>query len=80
MMMIIDRFEGSLAVLETDSGNISLLREQLPKEAREGDVIAYIGGRYVIDAVTTAKRRRETSARTKRLLGIQPQTDGDKYD
>lgn len=79
-MMIIDRFEGSLAVLETDSGNIDLPRKQLPKEALEGDVIVYIDGRYVIDTVTTAQRRRDSSARTKRLLGRKPQTDGDKYD
>lgn len=79
-MIVIDRFEGSLAVLETDNGNITLSRELLPDTAREGDILVYSGGRYIVDEAATAERRRITCARLKRLIGSKPQTDGDDYD
>ena len=40
-MIIIDRFEEDLAVLETDDGMINVERSLLPENAAEGDVLTY---------------------------------------
>ena len=45
-MTIIDRFEGGKAVIETDGGMKDIPRTQLPKEAKEGDVIVYDNGAW----------------------------------
>ncbi|MBP2639846.1 MAG: hypothetical protein H6Q66_797 [Firmicutes bacterium] len=48
---IIDRFEGGLAVLEReDCSTFNIPREQLPAEAKEGDVIT---DKWEIDRSTT---------------------------
>ena len=39
-MLIIDRFEGEYAVIETDIGMVSIPRTDIPASAREGDVLA----------------------------------------
>lgn len=56
-MIIIDRFEGDIAVLETDSGMLEVSRILIPDNAREGDVLNREGGAYTIDAEATDARR-----------------------
>lgn len=79
-MTVIDRFEGDLAVLETDSGMKVLPRDQLPNEACEGDILEFVGSRYIIDEAATAERRRRILSKFKKLSGSKPQADGEKYD
>ena len=55
--MIIDRFEGDYAVLETDSGMVNIHRAHLPSAAREGDVVSYSNGGYSIDKNSTGELR-----------------------
>ena len=38
-MLILDRFEGEFAVVETDNGLINIPRIDIPAETREGDVL-----------------------------------------
>ena len=38
-MWILDRIEGDRAVIETDQGGLELPRQQLPPDAKEGDVL-----------------------------------------
>jgi len=53
-MLIIDRFEGDYALIETDKGMINVPRSALPKAAKEGDCL-----RLVIDTDdTTARKKR----------------------
>lgn len=66
-MIIIDRFEGSLAVLETDDGMINVERSLLPENAAEGDVLVYDGS-WTVDTAATEQRRERTRKRLKRLL------------
>lgn len=56
-MIIIDRFEGEYAVLETDSGMIDVNRSLLPENAREGDLLINENGIYSVDAAATQERR-----------------------
>lgn len=79
-MTVIDRFEGDLAVVETDSGIKTIPVELLPNEAREGDILEFVGSRYMIDATATAERRRRILSKYRQLSGSEPQANGDKYD
>lgn len=66
-MIIIDRFEGDLVVLETDSGMIQAARSLLPENAREGDILTQTANGYAVDAEATRIRREKLLARTKKL-------------
>lgn len=68
-MMIIDRFEGDFAVVETDSGMTDILKELLPENAEEGDIILLTDNGYIIDEQATAERRKSIAERFSRLKG-----------
>lgn len=67
-MIIIDRFEGDIAVLETDSGMESVDRAALPQEAGEGDVLVTENGVYTIDKEATLARRESVKNKFRSLL------------
>lgn len=56
----IDRFEGDLAVIESDGASRAVPRCRLPEDARPGDAVE-LGedGAIRLDAERTAARRRE---------------------
>ncbi len=57
MKLIIDRFEGNYAVVETENKKMfNLPKEILPSDAKEGDVISII-----IDHTTTKERKEKIS-------------------
>jgi len=70
MTYVIDRIIEDIAVCESlsDDTSIELSRSQLPKNAREGDVIIHDGTAYHIDQVATAKRRKDLQARFSKLF------------
>lgn len=70
--MIIDRFEGGFAVVETEDGMINVDRSFLPADASEGDVLTCENGRYSVDRESTETIRSSVRGRLHRLL-----TDGD---
>ncbi len=55
-MLIIDRFESDIAVIEYDNITFDLPRVLLPKGAKEGDVIRIS---ITVDKEETALRRRK---------------------
>jgi len=57
-MLIIDRFEGDFAIVETSDGNVNIPRADIPANAKEGDIL-------VIDL-----DKNETDARKKRIDGM----------
>lgn len=67
-MTVVDRFEGQYAVLETDSGMKTVLRTELPADAREGDVLCCSGGSYSVDSEKTERRRKAAAHKLKKLL------------
>lgn len=67
--MIIDRFEGDFAVVETDNGMTDISRELLPENAKEGDVIGITDGVYYIDDEETQSRRKSILKRFRSLKG-----------
>ncbi|HUF28289.1 MAG TPA: DUF3006 domain-containing protein [Gemmatimonadaceae bacterium] len=68
MLWIIDRFEGSIAVIEREDGlTLDLPREWLPRQAAEGAVVRLSATRagesstveFQLDPEATARRRAE---------------------
>jgi len=65
MRGIIDRFEGSFAVVELDNNEMkNIKRELVPADAKEGDVLN-IDEIITIDYKETEKRRRDIEKLTK---------------
>ena len=58
--LTIDRFEGDIAVLELEDGElIDVARDQLPEEAMEGDILLFDGKDYTVAVDETAERRKQ---------------------
>lgn len=66
-MIIVDRFEGDFAVLETDSGMIDVEKIRLADDIREGDVIYETENGYIKDNFATQQRREKMIALKNRL-------------
>ena len=62
-MLIIDRFEGEFAVVETNNGQINIPRIDIPADAREGDVIL-----MGVDKSGTAARKKSIERRMNKLF------------
>jgi hypothetical protein len=62
-MLIIDRFEGGFAVVETDNGMINIPKSDMPKGAKEGNVL-----NIVIDSGETASRKKRIEEKMNRLF------------
>ena len=58
-MLIIERLEENIAVIENDGKRFEVSRENLPKNVREGDVLKESDGSYEIDREKTESRRKE---------------------
>ena len=66
---IIDRFEGDFAVLEKEDGGTVDIKRELLENAREGDVIIFFDGKYIVDAEATQMRRKNIEDKMRRLFG-----------
>ena len=67
-MIVVDRFEGDYAVLETDSGMIDVEKSRLADDIREGDVIIETENGYIRDYDTTRQRREEMITLRNKLM------------
>lgn len=67
-MNVIDRFENDIAVIETDNGMIEVDRSHITENAREGDVLEEVDGKWIVDVSATEKRRAEIREIMKRLM------------
>jgi hypothetical protein len=63
-MLIIDRFEGDFAVVETDKGMINIPKADMPNGAKEGDVLS-----IAINSDETASRKKRIEDKMNRLFG-----------
>lgn len=68
-MIVLDRFEGNLVVLETEDGVRTVSRDCIPADAVEGDVLTLLAnGCYALDAEETSHRKSQLQARFQRLI------------
>ena len=59
MKVTIDRFEGEFAVCEQeDRTMINIRRDNIPQEAKEGDILIIEGDSVSIDVAGTAERKK----------------------
>jgi len=56
---IIDRFEGEYVVVEFEGAMKTIKLSDIPKDAREGDVLAFDNNQWIIDRKTTDKLKKE---------------------
>ena len=69
MKIIIDRFEGDYAVCETEPGKtINILKVDIPKEAKEGDILKKTDNGYCVEKEETEAKRKEIKQRMNRLF------------
>ncbi len=66
-MLIVDRIENSIAVVEDGDSFFNIPISELPPETREGSVLVRDGDRYVIDAEATSLRSSSIKSRFERL-------------
>lgn len=68
MELIIDRFEEEYAVCEDKNKKIlNINKSKIPKQAKEGDIIIYRDGRYILDKGKTLNRKKYIEELTKDL-------------
>lgn len=69
MQYIIDRIENDIVICEEDNGSkVKFSLEEIPKEAREGDVLLNINGVIQIDGEETDRRRQKMREKLNRLI------------
>ena len=68
MIYTIDRFEGAFAVLEHEGILTDFLREKLPDDAKEGDLLEWSGDCWQILHDETDSRRQALAERRRRML------------
>lgn len=69
-MLIIDRIEGSKAIVETPEGHIDVALGDIEGKARDGAVLTDKGSRkYTVDEAKTKERSDKAASRTKSLFG-----------
>ena len=71
MKFVIDRIENNIAVLENIENNeiINVDINELPKKAKEKDVIFYYGNEYILDNFEKEERIRKIEEKMKKLKG-----------
>lgn len=61
-MLILDRIENDIAVIETDDKIIEVKFSELAENAKEGDVLTESDGKYIVDSEATAERREKLAS------------------
>lgn len=67
-MLVIDRFEGDIAIIEDGESIINIPKNQLPFNAKDGDILILSDGKYLIDEVATDNRKKELENRFSKLF------------
>ena len=67
-MFSVVQLEGNVARIETPKGMLTLSRDQLPKNVREGDLLTFTEGEgWKVDQQATAVRRKLIEEKLNRL-------------
>ncbi len=66
--MVVDRIEGDFAVVENEGIMLDIPLSQLPCNVKEGDMICFLNGVYIVDNKTADEQREEISARLENLF------------
>ncbi|MDE7093464.1 MAG: DUF3006 domain-containing protein [Oscillospiraceae bacterium] len=69
MKYIIDRFEGDFAILELELELIQVLKNTLPENSTEGDLLEWTESGWKLCPDETKSRKQELIERRHRMLG-----------
>lgn len=68
-MMVVDRVENGIAVIENENGDLFRLPlSELPEGVREGSVLVHNCEGYALDMLATEERRKKNAERTRSLF------------
>lgn len=67
MRAVIDRFEGEYAVLEINNEMVNVRHSDLPPKVREGDVLLWQRGSWVLDYEASRYRKKMADELMKQL-------------
>lgn len=67
-MLIVDRVEGGLAVVETDDGHVDVPVSEISGHVRDGVVLVQEDGTYLVDEDATRERLDRISEKAKGLF------------
>lgn len=67
-MLIVDRVEGGLAVVETDDGHVDVPVSEISGRVRDGVVLVQEDGTYLVDEDATRERLDRISEKAKGLF------------
>lgn len=68
MKYIIDRFEGDFAILELESSFMQVLKNMLPENSKEGDLLEQTETGWKLCPEETNSRKQELAERRRRML------------
>ena len=74
-MRIIDRFEDGFAVIEITDEFVSVPKDELPRGAKEGDVLVCVDGVWTVDEEATKQRKNAIQSRFDRLKRKKPENE-----
>ncbi len=66
--MVIDRIEGDFAVVENEGIMLDIPLSQLHCDVKEGDIVTFSNGVYIVDNKTADEQRAEISVRLDKLF------------
>jgi hypothetical protein len=61
-MLILDRIENDIAVIEADDKIIEVHISELAENVKEGDVLTESDGKYIVDSEATVERREKLAS------------------
>ena len=69
-MLIIDRFEGDIAVCEQEDGTfLNIDKNKLPLSAKVGDILELLDGKMTILQTETEIRKKRIEEKVRQLFG-----------
>lgn len=69
MKYAIDRFEGEFAILEAETEWIQVLKNMLPEDSAEGDLLEWTETGWQLLSDETVSRKKALAERRRRMLG-----------
>lgn len=68
-MIVFERSEGEVAVLEMDGKIVEIEKSLLPDDVKEGDILKKCDGKYYCDKKATEERRKKINKLQNSLWG-----------
>lgn len=68
-MLIVEKIEGNTVTIEDDDNHFNLHKTDIPTDVKEGDIILFLNGEYIVDKEATEERRKKIIEMQKKIFG-----------